>query len=140
MQFDTTQNHFLAVGEDSQIKFWDMDNVNILTYTDAEGGLPVSIFCIVSFISHVYSTILVIDELSCVLVQSLPRLRFNKEGNLLAVTTDNGFKILANAVGMRSLKAIESTTPFEALRSPMESALKVHTYVYSVVIIGLFFI
>ncbi|KAG6599201.1 Topless-related protein 3, partial [Cucurbita argyrosperma subsp. sororia] len=96
VQFDTTQNHFLAVGEDSQIKFWDMDNVNVLTYTDAEGGLP-----------------------------SLPCLRFNKEGNLLAVTTDNGFKILANAVGMRSLKAIESTTPFEALRSPMESAMKV---------------
>lgn len=42
VQFDTTQNHFLAVGEDSQIKFWDMDNVNILTSTDAEGGLPVS--------------------------------------------------------------------------------------------------
>lgn len=74
------------------------------------------------------------------LVQSLPRLRFNKEGNLLAVTTDNGFKILANAVGMRSLKAIESTTPFEALRSPMESAMKVHTYVDFIVNIGLFLI
>lgn len=43
VQFDTTQNHFLAVGEDSQIKFWDMDNNNVLTNTDAEGGLPVSI-------------------------------------------------------------------------------------------------
>lgn len=42
VQFDTTQNHFLAVGEDSQIKFWDMDNINILTTTDADGGLPVS--------------------------------------------------------------------------------------------------
>lgn len=42
VQFDTTQNHFLAVGEDSQIKFWDMDNNNILTSTDAEGGLLVS--------------------------------------------------------------------------------------------------
>ena len=41
VQFDTTQNHFLAVGEDSQIKFWDMDNVNMLTSTEAEGGLPV---------------------------------------------------------------------------------------------------
>lgn len=50
VQFDTTQNHFLAAGEDSQIKFWDMDNVNVLTYTDAEGGLPVSIVCIISFI------------------------------------------------------------------------------------------
>lgn len=42
MQFDTTQNHFLAVGEDSQIKFWDMDTNSVLISTDAEGGLPVS--------------------------------------------------------------------------------------------------
>lgn len=41
-QFDTTQNHFLAVGEDGQIKFWEMDNVNLLTSTDAGGGLSVS--------------------------------------------------------------------------------------------------
>nr|XP_023929204.1 topless-related protein 3-like isoform X1 [Quercus suber]XP_023929206.1 topless-related protein 3-like isoform X3 [Quercus suber]POE89703.1 topless-related protein 3 [Quercus suber] len=93
VQFDTTQNHFLAAGEDSQIKFWDMDNNNILASTEADGGLP-----------------------------SLPRLRFNKEGNLLAVTTaDNGFKILANAAGLRSLRPIEPPS-FEALRSPIESA------------------
>lgn len=41
VQFDTTKNHFLAVGEDNQIKFWDMDHVNILTTTDADGGLEV---------------------------------------------------------------------------------------------------
>ncbi|KAL1545997.1 Topless-related protein 3 [Salvia divinorum] len=94
LQFDTTQNHFLAVGEDSQIKFWDMDNVNVLTTTDADGGIP-----------------------------SLPRLRFNKEGNLLAVTTaDKGIKILANANGMRSLRTVEAPPPFEALRSPLEAA------------------
>ncbi|KAL3632748.1 Topless-related protein 3 [Castilleja foliolosa] len=93
VQFDTTQNHFLAVGEDSQIKFWDMDNANILMTIEAEGGLP-----------------------------SLPRLRFNKAGNLLAVTTaDNGIKILANATGMRSLRTVEAP-PFEALRSPLEAA------------------
>ncbi|EPS69182.1 hypothetical protein M569_05580, partial [Genlisea aurea] len=93
VQFDTTQNHFLAVGEDSQIKFWDMDTVNVLTTADADGGLP-----------------------------GVPRLRFNKEGNLLAVSTaDNGIKILANASGMRSLRAVESQ-PFEALRSPLEAA------------------
>ncbi|KAI5398604.1 Topless- protein 3 [Lathyrus oleraceus] len=52
----------------------------------------------------------------------LPRLKFNKEGNILAVTTvDNGFKILANATGLRSLRTIE-TPAFEALRSPIESA------------------
>ncbi|XP_061371961.1 topless-related protein 3-like isoform X2 [Gastrolobium bilobum] len=93
VQFDTTQNRLLAAGEDGQIKFWDMDNINLLTCTDAEGGL-----------------------------QSLPHLRFNKEGNLLAVTTvDNGFKILANAIGLRSLRTIE-TPAFEALKSPIESA------------------
>lgn len=42
--FDTTQNHFLAVGEENQIKFWDMDSINILTSTDADGGLPVSVY------------------------------------------------------------------------------------------------
>ncbi|KAE8660205.1 hypothetical protein F3Y22_tig00116958pilonHSYRG00293 [Hibiscus syriacus] len=93
VSFDTTQNHFLAAGEDSQIKFWDMENINLLTFTDAEGGLP-----------------------------SLPRVKFNKEGNLLAVTTaDNGFKILANAVGIRSLRATETST-FDPLRTSILSA------------------
>ncbi|KAJ6397454.1 hypothetical protein OIU77_018463 [Salix suchowensis] len=93
VQFDTTQNHFLAAGDDGQIKFWDMENINVLASTDADGGL-----------------------------QTLPRLRFNREGNLLAVSTaDNGFKILANAAGLRSLRAVE-THSFEATRSPMESA------------------
>lgn len=93
VQFDTTQNQFLAVGEDNQIKFWEMDNINILTSTDAEGGLP-----------------------------SLPRLRFSKEGNLLAVTTaDNGIKILATTAGLRSLRTAEPST-LEALRSPMDPA------------------
>ncbi|KAK6930217.1 WD40 repeat [Dillenia turbinata] len=91
VQFDTTRNHLLAVGEDSQIKFWDMDNTNVLTTSDADGGLP-----------------------------SLPRLRFNKEGNLLAVTTaDNGIKILANAIGLRSWRAIE-TRSYEASRATTE--------------------
>jgi len=41
VQFDTTRNRFLAVGEDNQIKFWNMDNTNLLTVVEAEGGLPV---------------------------------------------------------------------------------------------------
>ncbi|CAI0390933.1 unnamed protein product [Linum tenue] len=91
-QFDTTQNHFLAVGEDSRIKFWDMDDTSMLTSIEADGGLP-----------------------------AVPRLRFSKDGKLLAVTTaDNGFKILANNAGLRSLRAVENP-PFEALRSPIES-------------------
>uniref|UniRef100_A0ACD5VNB0 Uncharacterized protein n=1 Tax=Avena sativa TaxID=4498 RepID=A0ACD5VNB0_AVESA len=97
VQFDTAQNHILAAGEDNQIKFWDVDNTNMLTCIEADGGLP-----------------------------GFPRLRFNKEGNLLAVTTvDNGFKILANSDGLRSLRAF-GNRPFEAFRSPYEaSAMKV---------------
>ncbi|KAH1160111.1 hypothetical protein GYH30_031740 [Glycine max] len=69
--FDITQNQFLAAGEDGQVKFWDMDNINLLTSTDAE---------------------------------------------------DKGFKILANANGLRSLRTVE-TPRFEALRSPIESSV-----------------
>ena len=42
VQFDTTKNRFLAAGDDFSIKFWDMDNVQLLTTVDADGGLPVS--------------------------------------------------------------------------------------------------
>jgi len=45
VQFDTTRNRFLAAGDEFQIKFWDMDNTNLLTTIDAEGGLPVSEDC-----------------------------------------------------------------------------------------------
>ncbi|KAI3828620.1 hypothetical protein L1987_02725 [Smallanthus sonchifolius] len=80
VQFDTTRNRFLAAGDEFQIKFWDMDNINMLTVTDADDGLP-----------------------------ARPRLRFNKEGSLLAVTTsDNGIKILANGDGQRMLRMLES--------------------------------
>lgn len=43
VQFDTTRNRFLAAGDEFQIKFWDMDSTNMLTVTDADDGLPVSI-------------------------------------------------------------------------------------------------
>lgn len=80
VQFDTTRNRFLAAGDEFQIKFWDMDSINMLTVTDADDGLP-----------------------------ARPRLRFNKEGSLLAVTTsDNGIKILANGDGQRMLRMLES--------------------------------
>ena len=36
VQFDTMQNWFLATGDEFQIKFWDMDNVDILTTTAAK--------------------------------------------------------------------------------------------------------
>lgn len=121
VQFDTTKNHFLAVGEDAQIKFWDMDNINVLTSTDAEGGLPVSrptdSFPLLRCSSFQ------IWMLTCFQLQALPRLRFNREGNLLAVTTaDNGFKILANQAGFRSLRSVE-TSAFEKIRTPADSSI-----------------
>nr|XP_043627620.1 protein TOPLESS-RELATED PROTEIN 2-like isoform X2 [Erigeron canadensis] len=80
VQFDTTRNRFLAAGDEFQIKFWDMDSTNMLTVTDADDGLP-----------------------------ARPRLRFNKEGSLLAVTTSgNGIKLLANGDGQRMLRVLES--------------------------------
>ncbi|XP_010250163.1 PREDICTED: protein TOPLESS-like [Nelumbo nucifera] len=95
VQFDTTKNRFLAAGDESVIKFWDMDNVNLLTTTEADGGLPPS-----------------------------PYIRFSKEGILLAVSTnDNGVKILANADGLRLIHAIESR-PFDASRVASGSAMK----------------
>ncbi|KAM7493831.1 hypothetical protein LguiB_028440 [Lonicera macranthoides] len=92
VQFDTTRNRFLVAGDEFQIKFWDMDNINILTVIDADGGLPAS-----------------------------PRLRFNKEGSLLAVTTnDNGIKVLANNDGQRMLRMLESRA-FEGSRGHSEA-------------------
>ena len=41
VQFDTTRNRFLAAGDEFLIKFWDMDNVNLLIAINADGGLPV---------------------------------------------------------------------------------------------------
>ncbi|KAJ6810121.1 protein TPR2-like isoform X1 [Iris pallida] len=91
VQFDTTRNRFLAAGDEFMIKFWDMDNSNMLTTVDAEGGLAAS-----------------------------PRLRFNREGSLLAVTTgDSGIKILANTDGQRLLRMLESRT-FEGSRGPSQ--------------------
>eukprot|EP00253_Pinus_taeda_P026009 PITA_26009 len=91
VQFDTTRNRFLAAGDEFQIKFWDMDNTNILTTIDVEGS------------------------------SASPRLRFSKDGSLLAVTTnDNGIKILANAEGLRLIRMLESRS-FEGTRAPPET-------------------
>ncbi|XP_057967395.1 topless-related protein 4-like isoform X2 [Malania oleifera] len=95
VQFDTTKNRFLAAGDEFMIKFWDMDNVNLLTTTDADGGLPAS-----------------------------PSIRFNKEGILLAVSTnDNGIKILANTDGMRLLRTMENRS-FDASRIASAAVMK----------------
>lgn len=60
----------------------------------------------------------------CAYVQASPKLRFNKEGTLLAVSTaDNGIKILANADGLCLLRTFESRTIDPCLLS--ESSTKV---------------
>ncbi|XP_075523439.1 topless-related protein 1-like isoform X1 [Primulina tabacum] len=88
VQFDTTKNRFLAAGDDFSIKIWDMDNTQLLTSIDADGGLPAS-----------------------------PRIRFNKDGSLLAVSAnENGIKVLANADGLRLLRQFENLA-FDASRS-----------------------
>ncbi|XAR53253.1 hypothetical protein NMG60_11021726 [Bertholletia excelsa] len=95
VQFDTTKNRFLAAGDECMVKFWDMDNVNLLTTTDADGGLPAS-----------------------------PCVRFNKEGILLAVSTnENGIKILANNEGIRLLRLVESRS-FDASRVVSAAVVK----------------
>ncbi|KAF8034517.1 hypothetical protein BT93_C0745 [Corymbia citriodora subsp. variegata] len=45
VQFDTTKNIFLAAGDEFMVKFWDMNNNNLLTSTDGDGGLPVTHCC-----------------------------------------------------------------------------------------------
>lgn len=95
VHFDTTKNRFLAAGDDFVVKFWDMNNVNLLTTTDADGGLPAA-----------------------------PCIRFNKEGILLAVSTnDNHIKILANPDGMRLLRTGDSRS-FDASRMASAAIMK----------------
>ncbi|KAG6521005.1 hypothetical protein ZIOFF_018070 [Zingiber officinale] len=109
VQFDTTRNRFLVAGDEFQIKFWDMDNTDILTTTDANGGLPVSSLIYVSF-SCIFLTVQTLSLYATLIspCQAFPQLRFQKDGSLLAVTTsDNGIKILANADGQRVLRMLE---------------------------------
>ncbi|XWS36008.1 hypothetical protein CRYUN_Cryun20dG0045000 [Craigia yunnanensis] len=88
VSFDTTQKHLLAAGEHNQIELWDIDNINLLIFIDIEGGLS-----------------------------SLSYVRFNKQGNLIAVTTtENGFKILSIVVW---------TSSFDLLRTLIISVAQV---------------
>ncbi|KAF7830319.1 topless-related protein 1-like isoform X1 [Senna tora] len=97
IQFDMTKNRFLAVGHDNCIKFWDMDNVNLLARIDAEGGLPAT-----------------------------PRIRFNKDGTLLAVTAnDNKIKVLATVNGLRLMRQLKNdeTRTFEDMKPKLTKGL-----------------
>ncbi|XP_050136182.1 topless-related protein 1-like [Malus sylvestris] len=85
VQFNTIKNRFLAAGDDFSIKFWDMDNIQLLTTVDADGGLP-----------------------------ACPRICLNKDGTLLAASAnENGIKVLANADGMRLLRTIENHLSYD---------------------------
>ncbi|PRQ26695.1 putative transcription factor WD40-like family [Rosa chinensis] len=90
VQFDTTRNKYLAVGDDYAIKVWDMDNINLLATIDAEGGLLAT-----------------------------PRIRFNKEGSLLAVSAnDNRIKVLATTDGLRLMRNYESLSLIASRNAP----------------------
>ncbi|XP_078171506.1 topless-related protein 1-like [Carex rostrata] len=67
LQFDMADDHILAIGDDSIVKFWNVDNREPLYYVDAGGGLP-----------------------------TFPRIRFNNSGLLAVSAKDNFIKILAS--------------------------------------------
>lgn len=67
-------------------------------------------------------------------MQASPRIRFNKEGSLLAVTTsDNGIKILANSDGQRLIRMLEGRT-FEGSRIPEQINAKVSFLLHCMVL------
>lgn len=55
VQFDTTKR-FLVAGDDFRIKFWEMDNVDLLDFSDAGGGLPVMVLSVMC--CHISSCLL----------------------------------------------------------------------------------
>lgn len=42
LQFEVTNGSILAVGDDSSVKFWDVDYPDMIGSTDAGGGLTVN--------------------------------------------------------------------------------------------------
>lgn len=59
-------------------------------------------------------------------LQASPCVKFNREGILIAVSTnENGIKILANQDGVRLLRTMESR-PFDTSRVSSASAVKVN--------------
>ncbi|XP_027774679.1 topless-related protein 1-like isoform X5 [Solanum pennellii] len=71
VEFDISRNNYVAAGDSHVIKFWNVNDAQLLTVVDAGGDLPAS-----------------------------PYVRFNKNGTLLAVSVDhNSVKILANDGG-----------------------------------------
>lgn len=54
LQFDMANDHILAIGDDSIVKFWNVDKREPLYYVDAGGGLPVSNKYFLSFLWYMY--------------------------------------------------------------------------------------
>ncbi|KAM7475900.1 hypothetical protein LguiB_023143 [Lonicera macranthoides] len=84
VHFDTTNNRFLVVVDESAIiKFWDMNDVNLMMTVNVGKGLPAS-----------------------------PCIRINKVGTLLAVSTvENGIKILVSETGLCQLEPVPVHVP-----------------------------
>lgn len=81
------------------------------------------------FLHYFYLTIVNVihatNDDNLINLQASPCIRFNKEGILLAVSTnDNGVKILANPDGIRLLRTMETRT-FDASRVASASVVKV---------------
>lgn len=55
VQFDTSNNKFLAAGDEHVIKVWDMDNADILAVIDADGGLPVCASLLLNYSTYLAS-------------------------------------------------------------------------------------
>ncbi|XP_071909862.1 topless-related protein 1-like [Coffea arabica] len=102
VQFSTCRNRFLVAGDEHLLKFWDMDNVNILVSLDADGGLPAK-----------------------------PYVCFNKEGTLLAVFADDSkIKILANDIGTQLLQTLPSGS-VDSTGRPCRSSGKICRLLYT---------
>ncbi|MFS7976792.1 putative transcription factor WD40-like family [Helianthus anomalus] len=109
VQFDTTNNRFLAAGDEFLIKYWDMDNVQLLTSVDADVGLSL----IPSF--HNNQSLFLIRQATN---------PFYKDDALLAVSAqDIGIKILANSDGLRLLRMFENLS-FDGSASRTPEAAK----------------
>ena len=108
VQFDTPQNHTLPSDDDNQIKFWDVDNTNLLT-------------CIEVKLTEACQSV---SDLH-IFYPRFPRLRFSKEANI-----PNECMIQNQFICTIQISdGIRSYWPLETFISPYEaSAMKVRTY------------
>lgn len=83
VHLDTAKDKILAAGDDHEVKFWNMSNLELLASTDVGGDLPV-----------------------------YPYVRFSKEGRFLAASAKkNGIVILATQSGLEFIKPPQKHLP-----------------------------